>query len=30
MDAEHHASVIRSVLDTGVRIENGAEIAAAG
>jgi two-component system, chemotaxis family, protein-glutamate methylesterase/glutaminase len=30
MDAEHHASVIRTVLDAGVRIDNGAEIAAAG
>jgi two-component system, chemotaxis family, protein-glutamate methylesterase/glutaminase len=30
MDAEHHASVIRTVLDAGVRIGNGAEIAAAG
>jgi two-component system chemotaxis response regulator CheB len=29
MDAEHHASVIRSVLDAGVRIQNGAEVAAA-
>jgi two-component system chemotaxis response regulator CheB len=30
MDAEHHASVIRSVLNSGIRIENGAEVAAAG
>jgi two-component system, chemotaxis family, protein-glutamate methylesterase/glutaminase len=30
MDAEHHASVIRSVLSSGIRIENGAEVAAAG
>jgi two-component system, chemotaxis family, protein-glutamate methylesterase/glutaminase len=30
MDAEHHASVIRTVLDAGVRIDNGAEVAAAG
>jgi two-component system chemotaxis response regulator CheB len=30
MDSEHHASVIRTVLHTGVRIENGAEVAAAG
>ena len=30
MDAEQHASVIRSVLQSGIRIENGAEVAAAG
>jgi two-component system chemotaxis response regulator CheB len=30
MDAEHHASVIRSVLEEGVRIESGIEVAAAG
>jgi two-component system, chemotaxis family, protein-glutamate methylesterase/glutaminase len=30
MDAEHHASVIRTVLDSGVRLENGVEVAAAG
>jgi len=30
MDAEQHASVIRSVLHSGVRIENGAEVVAAG
>jgi two-component system chemotaxis response regulator CheB len=30
MDAEQHASVIRSVLHSGIRIENGAEVAAAG
>jgi two-component system chemotaxis response regulator CheB len=30
MDSEHHASVIRTVLNAGVRIENGAEVAAAG
>jgi two-component system, chemotaxis family, protein-glutamate methylesterase/glutaminase len=30
MDAEHHASVIRAVLNAGVRIENGAEVMAAG
>jgi hypothetical protein len=30
MDAEHHASVIRSVLNSGIRIETGAEVAAAG
>jgi two-component system chemotaxis response regulator CheB len=29
MDAEHHASVIRTVLDAGIRIESGAEVAAA-
>lgn len=28
MDAEHHASVIRSVLNSGIRIETGAEVAA--
>jgi two-component system chemotaxis response regulator CheB len=30
MDAEQHASVIRDVLHSGIRIENGAEVAAAG
>jgi two-component system, chemotaxis family, protein-glutamate methylesterase/glutaminase len=28
MDAEHHASVIRSVLNSGIRIESGAEVGA--
>jgi two-component system chemotaxis response regulator CheB len=30
MDAEHHASVIRSVLSSGIRINHDAEVAAAG
>jgi two-component system chemotaxis response regulator CheB len=30
MDAEHHASVIRTVLDSGVRVEGAIEIAATG
>jgi two-component system, chemotaxis family, protein-glutamate methylesterase/glutaminase len=30
MDSEHHASVIRTVLNTGVRVDNGVEVAAAG
>jgi two-component system chemotaxis response regulator CheB len=30
MDAEQHASVIRGVLHSGIRIENGAEVAAVG
>jgi two-component system, chemotaxis family, protein-glutamate methylesterase/glutaminase len=30
MNAEHHASVIRTVLKAGIRIDDGAEIAAAG
>ena len=28
MDSDHHASVIRSVLDAGVRLQNGVEVAA--
>jgi two-component system chemotaxis response regulator CheB len=30
MNAEHHASVIRTVLKAGIRMDDGAEIAAAG
>jgi chemotaxis response regulator CheB len=30
MDTEHHASVIRNVLNSGIRIDSGAEVAAVG